>query len=86
MFQVSRAVKHEIQAWLPFDDSWSTIASSNHHRTHFGGAWAIATEDGTPAHGCCMAFGIDRWVHAVVVQHGTSVESWPAPLRSMISR
>ncbi|HEY3872457.1 MAG TPA: hypothetical protein VGM10_29135 [Actinocrinis sp.] len=57
------------------------IASANLHHEHFGDAFSIA-RDGGPAHSACMAFGIERWLFAVVDQHGTDPAAWPDPIEA----
>ena len=53
-------------------------ASFNLHDDFFGLAFAIATADGAPAHSACVAYGIDRWLLAFLVAHGTDARNWPA--------
>ncbi|AXI76494.1 aminoacyl--tRNA ligase-related protein [Peterkaempfera bronchialis] len=48
----------------------TAIASVNRHRNFFGERLGIRTEGGT-AHSGCTAFGVERWVHATVLAHGT---------------
>ncbi len=52
------------------------IASLNNHRNFFGEAFAIGF-DGSPAHTACVAFGIERWVNAILCTHGVGRETWP---------
>jgi hypothetical protein len=52
------------------------IASFNDHRNFFGDAFDIATPAG-PAHSACVAFGLERWVHAIVATHGPNPAAWP---------
>jgi seryl-tRNA synthetase len=54
------------------------IASLNLHHDHFGTAFAI-TRGGGPAHSACLAFGIERWLFAIIARHGTDPRSWPRP-------
>jgi seryl-tRNA synthetase len=42
------------------------IASVNFHRNFFGERCNIHTGDGQPAFTGCVAFGIERWLHALV--------------------
>ncbi|WP_405008927.1 aminoacyl--tRNA ligase-related protein [Kitasatospora sp. NBC_01539] len=48
----------------------TAIASVNRHRNFFGERLGI-TSDGSVAHSSCTAFGVERWVHAMVLAHGT---------------
>jgi hypothetical protein len=41
------------------------IASINRHRSFFGERFSIRTADGAFAHSACIAFGLDRWKHAL---------------------
>jgi hypothetical protein len=48
------------------DDSRLAIASINLHRTFFGERCEIALAGGTPASSGCVAFGLERWVDALL--------------------
>ncbi|AXG79862.1 class-II aminoacyl-tRNA synthetase family protein [Streptomyces paludis] len=58
------------------------IASVNLHQDHFGGAYAI-TRDGRPVTSGCVAFGIERWLYAVLDRWGTDPAAWPDPLAAV---
>ncbi|MFC1408871.1 hypothetical protein ACEZCY_06180 [Streptacidiphilus sp. N1-12] len=58
-------VKYEFVA-----EDGTAIASVNRHRNFFGERLGI-TSDGAVAHSSCTAFGVERWVHAMVLAHGT---------------
>ena len=53
------------------------IASINRHRSFFGECYGI-TRDGKPAHSACVAFGLERWLCALLRHFGTDPENWPA--------
>ena len=54
------------------------IGSINLHHDHFGRAFAIDRTPGdTPATTGCVAFGIERWLAAVVREHGLDPANWP---------
>lgn len=57
-------VKHEFTA-----PDGTAIASVNRHRNFFGERLAL-TSDGGTAHSACTAFGVERWVHAMLLAHG----------------
>lgn len=57
------------------------IASANRHHEHFGEAFSI-TRAGRTAHSACLAFGIDRWLFAIVDRHGADPGRWPDPMRA----
>lgn len=52
------------------------LGSINHHFEHFGELMGIS-RDGAPAHSACMAFGIERWLAAVLDAHGHHPDAWP---------
>lgn len=54
------------------------VGSINFHRNYFGEAFGIR-EQGAPAFSGCVAFGIERWIHAVVTCFGADPARWPAP-------
>lgn len=54
------------------------IGSANQHHDHFGAGFSI-TRDGGPASSACIAFGIERWLFALVRRHGTDPAAWPDP-------
>jgi seryl-tRNA synthetase len=56
------------------------IGSFNLHRDYFGEAYGLRI-DGATAHTACVAFGLERWVWAVLHRHGRDPSRWPAPLR-----
>lgn len=64
--------KHE----LLFDGRLA-IASTNLHHDHFGRAFAIH-RDGEPVRTACIAFGIERWLAALVHHYGAT-GPWPDP-------
>ena len=52
------------------------IGSINRHRSYFGECYNIYF-DKKPARSACVAFGLERWLLAVVQAHGTNPEHWP---------
>jgi seryl-tRNA synthetase len=59
------------------------IASFNRHDDYFGRAFAIAGPDGGHAHTACVAFGVERWLRAVVAARGADPADWHAALRAI---
>jgi hypothetical protein len=51
------------------------IASFNLHGDYFGRAFEISTARGVLFSGC-VAFGIERWMRALVATHGPNPEAW----------
>jgi hypothetical protein len=52
------------------------IGSINFHRNFFGDTFAI-TIAGEPAYSGCVAFGVERWIRAIVEVHGPDQRAWP---------
>ncbi|MFF8835312.1 hypothetical protein [Streptomyces sp. NPDC015130] len=69
-------VKHEFSA-----PDGTAIASVNRHRNFFGERLDIRAGDAGPAYSACVAFGVERWVHAMILAHGTPEQAL-AHLRS----
>jgi seryl-tRNA synthetase len=65
--------KHEVV------DCGIAIASLNNHRNYFGKAYGI-TAGGIPVHTGCVAFGIERWIAAILRTHGPEPAGWPTGL------
>ena len=61
-------------------DRHVALASFNNHRNYFGKAFRI-TAGGEPIHTACVAFGIERWVSAILRQHGPEPGAWPVGMR-----
>lgn len=53
-----------------------SIGSVNFHRQYFGEAFKIE-HDGGPAFSGCVAFGLERWLGALLDQFGSDVHRWP---------
>lgn len=79
LLQRVKALKHELL--IDYDDGRSlAIASFNNHEQFFGDAFDISLPDGTPASSACVAFGIERWMLAVLIAHGVDSVGWPSEL------
>ena len=72
-----KGLKHELVIGFP-DGRSLAIASFNDHETFFGDAFAISLSTGGPAFSGCAAFGLERWLLAVLVTHGTQPATWPS--------
>ena len=79
-FQLSSETKYEMSALLP-DGQRLAVGSLNYHTDFFGRAFDVQLEDGGPMHSVCIAFGLERWVHAFLQQHGTDPSGWPDVVR-----
>lgn len=67
--------KHE----LVFDGRLA-IGSANLHHDAFGRAYDVE-RDGQPVHSACVAFGLERWLAALVQTLGPDSLAWPEPPR-----
>ena len=77
LLQAVKELKQELL--LPHGPAQRLAAASfNDHGTFFGEAFAMALPDGTPAHTACVAFGVERWLLAVLCAHGTNPDHWPS--------
>ncbi|MFD9793462.1 aminoacyl--tRNA ligase-related protein [Streptomyces sp. NPDC059070] len=63
-------VKHEFSA-----PDGTAIASVNRHRNFFGERLGIRAGSQGPVHSACVAFGLERWVHAMILAHGTPAQA-----------
>lgn len=79
-FQLSSDTKYEVAALLP-DGTQLAVGSLNYHSDFFGRVFNCQAGDG-PMHSVCIGFGLERWVHAFLAQHGASPRRWPAVVRS----
>jgi seryl-tRNA synthetase len=71
-----KGLKHELVFRFP-DGRPLAIASFNDHEEFFGDAFAISLADGSAASSGCVAFGLERWLLAVLVTHGVNPADWP---------
>lgn len=58
-------------------------ASSNLHEEHFGAGFSIRQGSGTAVSSGCFAFGLERWLLAYMVAHGTDPADWPIRIRAL---
>jgi seryl-tRNA synthetase len=79
-FQLSSETKYEISLMLP-EDARLAVGSHNYHSDFFGRAFNTTVEGAGPMHSVCVAFGLERWVYAFLVQHGDDPARWPDPIR-----
>ena len=80
-FDPSRNPKHLAQKLDPvkremvFQDRLA-VGSSNFHRNYFGEAFGIRRA-GEDAFSGCIAFGIERWILAILTRFGPDPAAWP---------
>jgi seryl-tRNA synthetase len=66
-----KALKHELIVRFP-DGRPLAIASFNNHENFFGEPFEISLENGEAAASGCVAFGIERWLLAVLASRGAN--------------
>ncbi len=76
----------KIELRLPlYDERTLACASFNVHGDFFARGFGYANENGaSPLWTGCIAFGLERWVWAILVQHGPDPGEWPPRLRALI--
>jgi len=80
-FQLKSDSKFEVSLFLP-DGGRLAAGSLNYHADFFGRAFHAHLESGAPMHSVCVAFGLERWVYAFLVQHGSDPAQWPDVIRT----
>lgn len=80
-FQLSSETKFEISVQLDQGERLA-VGSFNYHTDFFGRAFATDVDEAGPAQSVCVAFGIERLVHAVLAHHGNEPGRWPDALRA----
>lgn len=68
LLQQLKQLKYELHAPGPAG-TLMAIASFNLHEQFFGGRFNITLEDGSPAFSGCVAFGLERWIMALLTRH-----------------
>ena len=80
-FQLSSDSKFEVSLLLR-DGSRLAVGSHNYHSDFFGRAFHTNIEGAGAMHSVCMAFGLERWVHAFLDQQGSDPQRWPDVIRN----
>jgi acyl carrier protein len=81
LMQQAGALKYELQLTIDAGGRNIAAASFNHHHDFFGRRFDTTLSTGTPAHSGCVAFGLERWVLALLAQHGIEERRWPDAAR-----
>jgi len=74
-----KGLKHELVFRFP-DGRPLAIASFNDHELFFGDAFKISLPNGSAAWSGCVAFGLERWLMAILVTYGVEPSDWPVTL------
>ncbi|MBB5803256.1 seryl-tRNA synthetase [Saccharothrix ecbatanensis] len=75
-------LKYELRLRLRPDGDVA-VGSFNFHGDHFCRGFDIASAGGAPLFSGCAGFGLERLVYAVLCQHGTDPDGWPAAVREL---
>jgi len=82
-FQKSADLKHEIQAWLPYERSAIAIGSINLHLDTFGKRFSMKSDSGV-AHSACMGIGFERLTFSLFAQNGIDCKDWDPSLLKVL--
>ena len=80
-FKPSTSPKYAMQKLDPVKtemifDNRLAIGSFNYHRSHFGETFAL-DRDGAPSSTGCVAFGLERWLYALLMTYGHDCKKFP---------
>jgi len=81
LLQRVKGLKREVLVPLGDEGRSLAVASLNDHELHFGDAFDLRLPGGEPASSACVAFGLERLLLGVLMQHGLDAAAWPAVLR-----
>ncbi|HQZ33481.1 MAG TPA: amino acid--[acyl-carrier-protein] ligase [Ilumatobacteraceae bacterium] len=84
MSQREQQLKIEFLIPVFGDEHPTACASINYHQDHFGELFEIRTPSGELAHSSCVGFGLERCTVALFAEHGMSIDSWPAAVRTRL--
>jgi hypothetical protein len=81
-FEAEREPRHLAQRLEPLKHELRlhdglALCSVNDHRNFFGEGFGIR-RDGESAHSGCVAFGLERWLYALIEAFGSDCRGWPA--------
>lgn len=82
-FQLLTQAKFELRLRLPYAETSLAAASFNVHHDFFGRSFGVRMGDGFASTGC-VGFGVERWVWALLAQHGPDIAGWPARVRAAL--
>jgi len=73
--QKTADLKHEIQAWIPYDGKAIAVGSINLHLDTFGKRFSMNVKNGT-AFSACFGIGFERLTYSLFAQNGPILDSW----------
>lgn len=63
-----------------------SIASFNNMGNSLTKPFEVMDTESKPVHSGCIAFGIDRWVYALLALYGPSYDGWPLRIREFLEK
>nr|WP_278430049.1 amino acid--ACP ligase [Brevibacillus laterosporus] len=81
-YQLMAHMKYELI--ISTDTGSFSIASFNNVKDTLCKEFDITEPNGSILHSGCVAFGIDRWVYALLVVYGTQLQEWPIQIREIL--
>jgi seryl-tRNA synthetase len=82
--QVVKSLKYELIAVIRSGTESFSIASFNNTRSSLVNSFGITDPSNPNLHSGCIAFGLDRWVYAILSSFGSVPSSWPYKLRELL--
>ena len=73
--QKSADLKHEIQAWIPYEKKSIAVGSINLHLNTFGERFAMNVEN-CVASSACFGIGYERLTYSLFAQNGPLLNTW----------
>jgi seryl-tRNA synthetase len=73
--QKTADLKHEIQAWIPYDQKAIAVGSVNLHLDTFGKRFSMNLKNGT-AFSACFGIGFERLTYSLFAQNGPILDDW----------
>ena len=70
VFQTVLDLKYEIEAYLPYSNSWLSVASFNNHQSSLVDNYAIDFSSNEKLHSGCVGYGYERLLYAIYAQKG----------------
>jgi seryl-tRNA synthetase len=83
-FQRGAEMKYEL-VFSPNENTNFSIGSFNLVGDVLTESFGIKSKQGEKVYSGCTAFGLDRWVRAILYTFGENMENWPAYLREKIA-
>lgn len=79
-YNLPDVIKIEFRPHL-YDDKSLACASFNIHGDFFSKNFKYKSANGEELWTSCAAFGLERWLWAIFIQHGMDMEKWPDALK-----